>query len=241
MSKKKPESADDAVEGWQSLAEEDGPSLPDNPELEAALAEAAAAVEAYEKPPAGGDTDAASVEGDVPEEVALELKQTQDRLVRLQADFENFRRRANKERVEANQYGHQNLVKDLLGTVDNLDRALDHARQSGGGDLESFLQGVELVQRELMAALTKNGVVGIETRGVAFDPAVHEAMAQAPDASVEPNTVIDELQKGYMLRDRLLRPSRVVVSKAVEGAADAGEPEAPEEKPQPDDQAGDAD
>ncbi len=242
MSQKKGDGAaeDNAAEGWESLAEEEGPSLPENPELEAALAEAAAAVEAYDKPasPAAGGADPA---GEVPEEVALELKQTQDRLLRLQADFENFRRRANKERLEATQYGHQNLVKDLLGTVDNLERALDHARQSGGGDLESFLQGVELVQRELLAALTKHGVISIEARGEPFDPAVHEAMAQAPDASVAPNTVIDEMQKGYMLRDRLLRPSRVVVSKAAEDPPEATEPEAPAEDAQPEEQAGDAD
>lgn len=221
------------AEGWESLAEEEGPSLPENPELEAALAEAAAAVDAYEKPAAEAPA------GEIPEEVALELKQTEDRLVRLQADFENFRRRANKERIEASQYGHQNLVKDLLGSVDNLERALDHARQSEGGDLESFLQGVELVQRELLSALTKHGVVCIEAKGQSFDPAVHEAMAQTPDASVAPNTVIDEMQKGYMLRDRLLRPSRVVVSKAVEEAAAPAEPEATEQDAQ-DDSSGDA-
>ena len=239
MSKKKDQAAEEnGAEGWESLAEEEGPSLPENPELEAALAEAAAAVDAYEKPKKG---EPAADPADVPEEVALELKQAEDRLVRLQADFENFRRRANKERIEATQYGHQNLVKDLLGTVDNLERALDHARQSEGGDLESFLQGVELVQRELLAALTKHGVVCIEAKGEPFDPAVHEAMAQTPDASVAPNTVIDEMQKGYKLRDRLLRPSRVVVSKAVEEAAEETEPEAPEGDAQPDDSAGDAD
>lgn len=230
--KKKIQVESEESEGWESLAEDSEGSLPASPELEAALAEAAAAVDAYET--RGADSAAKQAREDAgrgpegAEELALELKESEDRFVRLQADFENFRRRALKERTEANQYGHQNLVKDLLSTVDNLDRAIAHARKSGGGDLESLLQGVELVQRELLAVLTKHGVVRIEAEGQPFDPALHEAMAQAPDDSVAPNTVIDEMQKGYKLRDRLLRPSRVVVAKPSE-ASDAGPGESAEE------------
>jgi molecular chaperone GrpE len=80
--------------------------------------------------------------------------------------------------------------------------------------LDGLLQGVELVRRDLLAALARNGVTPIEAVGTTFDPALHEAVAQAPDASVAPNTVSEELQKGYLLRDRLLRPSRVIVSRA---------------------------
>ena len=190
----------EVAEGWESLTE-DGGSLPPNPELE--------------------DPEPASASADAPED----LQRTEERLVRLQADFENFRRRATKERTETQQYGHQNLVKDLLATVDNLERALDHARQSEAGDSNSLLQGVELVQREFLAALTKHGVVRIDADGQPFDPAVHEAMAQVPDETVAPNTIIEELQAGYTLRGRLLRPSRVVVSKAPEGAAPPGDSE----------------
>ena len=142
------------------------------------------------------------------------VSESSDRLLRLQADFENFRKRASREREETLRFGAQNLIKDLLSAVDNLDRAIDHARQSDGGDLEGLLQGVELVRRELLTAFEKHHVTGIDAQGVAFDPALHEAIAQAPDGSVEPNTVIDVLQKGYLLRDRLIRPARVVVSKA---------------------------
>jgi molecular chaperone GrpE len=227
---KPPEAEPDPSEGWESLAE-DSPSLPENPELEAALREAAAAVDARE--PAAeaspGDTDAADEAAGLPKEVAAQLEASEARLLRLQADFENFRRRATRERTEANQYGHQNLVKDLLATVDNLERAIGHARQSEGGDLESLLQGVELVQRELMAVLTKNGVVRVEAKGQAFDPAVHEAMAQAPDDSVAPNTVIEEMQTGYKLRDRLLRPARVIVATAAEPESSTDEVTQPEE------------
>jgi molecular chaperone GrpE len=221
-SKKKVPTEADAPEGWESLAEEASEAtLAPSPELEQALREAAEAVE--ERAPGGESAPAApGGEAQASPEVAEELARAQDRLLRLQADFENFRRRALREHNEVQQYGHQNLVKDLLSTVDNLDRAIDHARGSEGGDLESLLQGMELVRRELLAALGKHGVVLIEAVGQAFDPALHEAMAQAPDASVAPNTVVEELQKGYRLRDRLLRPSRVIVSRnpqEAEGAA----------------------
>jgi molecular chaperone GrpE len=149
-------------------------------------------------------------------------------MIRLQADFDNFRRRALKEREEAHQYGHENLVKDLLATVDNLDRAIEHAQRSDGKDFESMLQGVELVRRELLGALANHGVSEIEAVKAAFDPNVHEAMAQKEDDSVPTNTVIEVFQKGYRLRDRLLRPARVVVSKPVEGG-DEGEAEVTEE------------
>ena len=201
----------DPPEGWESLAEEASEGrLSPSPELEAALREAEAAVEQAGAPP----RTAPEAEGPGSEALANELKATQDRLVRLQADFENFRRRALREKTEAHQYGHQNLVKDLLSAVDNLDRAIEHARESA--ELEGLLQGVELVRRELLTALAKHGVTPVDALGKPFDPSLHEALAQVPDASVAPNTVVQELQKGYQLRDRLLRPTRVVVSRAPE-------------------------
>ena len=214
------------TEDREALAEEDSEgTLSPSPELEEALREASAAVDeaetrqeaerAEEAEAAPEEAEAGAAEGEAAseEDPALELKQVQERLLRLQADFENFRRRALKERTEAHQYGHQNLVKDLLSTVDNLDRAIDHAQKSEDGDLDGLLQGVDLVRRDLLTALARNGVASIEAVGKAFDPARHEAVAQAPDASVAPNTVTEELQKGYLLRDRLLRPSRVIVSR----------------------------
>jgi molecular chaperone GrpE len=205
----------DSTPGSSEAEEESGGTIPPSPELEEALREAVEAVEghtgefeAQAAQPAGAET--APPEGDEAEE----LKQVQDRLLRLQADFENFRRRALAERHDIYQYGHQNLVKDLLATVDNLDRAIGHVRESGGGDLESLLQGVELVQRELLGTLENHSVREVEALGKAFDPALHEALAQVPDGSVAPNTVTEGLQKGYQLRDRLLRPAGVIVAKA---------------------------
>jgi molecular chaperone GrpE len=220
---------EDEGEGWESLAEEaSGGSLAPSPELEEALREAAEAVEAREKArgTAGGKGRAspgAAAEEAAAERDALraELEALRERHVRLQADFENHRRRSLREREDAYQYGHENVVKDLLGSVDNLDRAIEHASQSGGGDFQGILQGVELVRRDLLAALAKHGVSEIEAEGVPFDPSAHEAVAQQEDDTVPANTVVQVFQKGYRLRDRLLRPTRVVVSRR----SDAGQGE----------------
>ena len=210
--------------GWEALEEESEAALAPNAELEEAMREAADAVEARQS------ERKAAHEAPAAESAALqeELAKTQERLLRLQADFDNARKRMLKERQEAHQYGHENLVKDLLGTVDNLDRAIEHARSSDGGDFESMLQGVELVRREFLGVLDKHGVVGIEADGKAFDPEVHEALSQEEDASVPTNTVVRVFQKGYRLRDRLLRPARVVVSKGGEAGAGSEKATAPE-------------
>lgn len=151
-----------------------------------------------------------------------QVTESNDRLIRLQADFENFRKRAYRDRQDALNYGHQNLVKDLLSVVDNLDRAIAHAGQSGGGDLQNFLQGVELVRRELLGVFEKHHVVEVDALGKHFDPALHEAMAQVADETAPANTVVEVLEKGYQLRDRLVRPARVIVAKPPDAPADGG-------------------
>jgi molecular chaperone GrpE len=199
------------TEGWESLAEEPAGSLAPNPELEEALREAEASVEARE-----AEREARPEPGAAARElVALreEKARLEDRLVRLQADFENHRKRMLREKQETLSYGHENVVKDLLPVVDNLERAIEHARASSGGDFEGMLQGVELVRRELLAALAKHGVGTIEAEGEVFDPNLHEALAQVEDPKVPAGRVARVLQKGYRLRDRLLRPARVLVSK----------------------------
>jgi molecular chaperone GrpE len=207
--------------------------LAPSPELEAALREAEESIpEPGQRRAAEG---AAEPEGgDDPsqgEALLAELEESRDRLLRLQADFENFRKRAAREREEMARFGAQNLVKDLLSVVDNLDRALDHARRSDGGDLEGLLQGVELVHRELLGVFEKHHIQTVDARGQTFDPALHEAIAQMPDGSVEPNTVIDELQKGYQLRDRLIRPARVVGATAPEAPQNTGNEDSGESGP----------
>ena len=209
-------------------------SLAPNPELEAALQEAAEAV-LEQGAPGGPEQPSEEVVLGEPielegleelEHLRAEIVEANDRLLRIRADFENFRRRAAREHQDALQFGPQNLVKDLLPVVDNLERAIDHARLSEGGDLQSLLQGVELVAREFLAALAKNHVSEIDAFGKPFNPALHEAMAQVSDEAVEPNTVIDVLEKGYQIRDRLVRPARVVVAKPEDGAGDSGGGEA---------------
>lgn len=204
------------AEGWESMAEEPVQSLAANPELEAALREASEAIDdqGHVKQPDLPSSD--SFSGEEVERMAGQLVENRDKYVRLLADFDNFRRRAHKDRQDVILYGHENLVKDLLSTVDNLDRAIEHAHQSDGGDLASLLQGVELVQRELYAVLAQHEVHVIDAEGCPFDPSLHEAMAHVQDDTVPPNTVIEVLQKGYRLRDRLLRPARVVVAKPTE-------------------------
>ena len=203
-------------EGWESLVEEASEgSLAPSPELERAMQEAADAVEARAVERAAGAAGNRRESETDTREAALEaeLAALRDRYVRLQADFENFRRRALRERAEAFEFGHQNLVKDLVPTVDNLGRAIEHARQSGGGDFAGFLQGVELVLRELVAVLAKHGVVRVSPEGEPFDPSLHEAMAQLEDDTKATGTVVQVLEPGYSLRDRLIRPARVIVSK----------------------------
>jgi molecular chaperone GrpE len=216
------------IEGWESLAEEASAGvLAPSPELEEALREAEEAISDARRaqaPPA--ESPEANTDSTRIEDLSAELVETKDRWIRLQADFENFRRRAQREREEAVRYGAQNLFKDLLTTVDNLERAIDHARKGGGGDVENLLQGVELVQKGLLGLMARHGVTEVDALGKPFDPAQHEAMAQATDASVAPNTVLEVLQKGYMLRDRLLRPARVIVARSEDAAAEGGEGQA---------------
>ena len=202
------------AEGWESASEESEGTLAANPELEEALREASEAID-EEGHVKGSEEPVPSEEfsGEEIERMAGQLVENRDKYVRLLADFDNFRRRAHKDRQDVIQYGHENLVKDLLSTVDNLDRAIEHAQQNDGGDLASLLQGVELVQRELYAVLAQHEVHVIDAAGSEFDPALHEAMAQVQDDAAPPNTVIEVLQRGFRLRDRLLRPARVVVAK----------------------------
>ena len=216
------------VDAWAASGEADasGGTLTLSPEMAEALGEAVAAVPdpGSRKPPPESPESAAAT--DRIEDLSAELIETKDRLIRMHADFENYRRRAQREREEALRFGAQNLFKDLLTTVDNLERAIDHARMGGGGDLENLLQGVELVQKGLISLMSQHGVVEIEALGKLFDPAQHEAMAQAPDASQAPNTVLEVLQKGYKLHDRLLRPARVIIARPVDAAAEGSDGQA---------------
>ncbi len=212
-------------------ADEKGPKISSSDEMEEALREATAAVgddgESVPRTAASSDRDDASPDKLTIEMLSAELQdlknhheekskesdEQKENFLRLQAEFENFRRRSLKEKQESLKFGHQNLVKDLLSAVDNLERALDHGAQIAGADAKGILDGVELVHREVLGAMAKHAVAEIDAEGMLFDPAVHEAMGQIPNGDVPPNTVLQVLQKGYVIHDRMLRPSRVLVSR----------------------------
>ncbi len=142
----------------------------------------------------------------------LEAKTNYDRFVRQAAELDNFKKRASREREDAIRYANESLIKDLLSVVDNLERAVAHA--SGDGNGKPIVEGVEMVLKGLLDVLAKYGVTQISAVGQPFDPAKHEAMAQVESQTHQPNSVVDELHKGYALRDRLLRPALVSVAKA---------------------------
>jgi molecular chaperone GrpE len=137
------------------------------------------------------------------------LKDTHDRLLRVAAEFDNFKKRAAKEREDAQKFGIERLLKDFLPVADNLERALDHAEEH---DLRQVIEGVKLVQKLFEAALAKHGVVGFSALGQPFDPNVHEALMQQ-ESDAPPGTVVSEMSRGYKLNDRLVRPAAVVVAR----------------------------
>jgi molecular chaperone GrpE len=138
------------------------------------------------------------------------LKETHERLLRTAAEFDNYKKRSEKEKADAAKFGNERLLKDFLPVMDNLERALDHAEQH---DLKSVIEGVKLVQKLFESTLARYGVVGFSAVGKPFDPSVHEALMQQ-ESDEPPNTVISEMAKGYKLHDRLVRPAAVVVAKA---------------------------
>jgi molecular chaperone GrpE len=142
-----------------------------------------------------------------------EAKNNYDRFLRQSADLDNFKKRASRDREDAIRFANEALVKELLPVVDNLERAVAHAK--GGGYGESLVEGVEMILKGLFDALGKHGVVQISAVGQPFSPQLHEAMAQVESPGHEPNTVLAEHQKGYLLKDRLLRPSLVTVVKTL--------------------------
>ena len=131
----------------------------------------------------------------------------QTKYLRLAADFQNFRRRTEKEKADIYAYANEKLVKELLDVIDNFERAM----QAGSSD-EKFAEGMQLILKQLQDVLTKNNVEEIKAEGAAFDPNFHNAvMAQAAEG-VESGTIINVLQKGYLLNSRVIRPSMVVVA-----------------------------
>ncbi len=164
------------------------------------------------------DTSDAPSEEEATAESSDELAELKDRYLRLGAEFENYKRRTLKERESLFNYGNENLIKELLETVDNLERALGHAEEGLG--TETLLEGVELTHRSLMRALEKFGVARVDAKGEQFDPKVHEAIRQVETEDHSSGTVAEVYQTGYLLKDRLLRPALVGVACRPKGTSE---------------------
>ena len=136
-----------------------------------------------------------------------DLQEKKDRLLRLQADFDNFRRRSAKEREEISAVVTQNFCKDMLPLLDNFERAMAAETK----DVEAFQKGVEMIFTQFQEILKKNGLEHIEAVGQKFDPNFHQAVMRVEDPDKEDDTVAQELQKGYMVKGRVIRPSMVQV------------------------------
>jgi molecular chaperone GrpE len=145
------------------------------------------------------------------EKVSAELEETKDRFLRGLADFDNYKKRVTREREQLVRCANEDLIKRMLEVVDNLERALAAASETE--DLEGFKKGVELIYKHLREVLTKEGLCPIACLGEAFDPNFHEAVMALEKEGEEPEKIIEEIQKGYTLDGRVIRPSKVVVSK----------------------------
>lgn len=141
-----------------------------------------------------------------------EIQRLQDRALRLAAEMENTRKRLEREKSESISYANEHLLKEILTVADNLERAIQHAEADA--DYDSLLEGMRMILKGFWDSIAKFGCTPFDSLGATFDPNLHEAMMQQETANEPDNKVLQELQRGYKLHDRLLRPAMVVVSKA---------------------------
>ena len=142
------------------------------------------------------------------EKLQNELASAQDQLLRARADFDNFRKRKAREMEQVRKLAAEALIRDILPAIDNLNLTLEHVEDADS----NLATGVSMVLKQLMDTLNGRGLTPIESLGQKFDPNLHEAMTQMPSEEIEKDHVMQEFQRGYMLRDAILRPSKVVVS-----------------------------
>lgn len=135
-----------------------------------------------------------------------------DQMLRRQAELENYRKRLIRDKEEAVQFANESLIRDILGFLDNMERALTAAKN--GGDVNALIEGFEMTQNQLLSTLDKNwGLKAIESVGQEFDPSLHEACMMTVDENLDKETVLEEFQKGYTLHDRVIRPAKVKIGK----------------------------
>lgn len=165
-----------------------------------------------------GQDDAVTEEQEAPvaaPDYQAEAEQNKDLYLRALADLENYRKRALREKEDAIRFANGNLLREMIPVIDNLERAVEHANGSDDQDL-GLLEGVRMTLEQFRKVLESFGVKPVESLGAVFNPEFHQAMGQMVSAEQPANTVVQELQKGYTLNDRLLRPAMVMVAKAPE-------------------------
>ena len=181
------------------------------------------------------ETPEAAPQADPVAALAKEAADLKDRLLRTLAEMENLRRRTEKEVADARAYGVTNFARDILAVADNMERALkaldDEIRAKADAGVKALLDGVELTERELINVMEKHGVRRIEPAGQKFDPNLHQAMLEVPDPSVPAGTVVQVMQPGYTIGERVLRPALVGIAK--------GGPKAPPGEAPANDNSGD--
>ena len=154
------------------------------------------------------------------EKIEDKLKNTEEKLLRTLAEMENQRRRFEKERDEAFEFGGFSFAKESLSLLDNIDRAIDSFKNDENfknkKDIEKIIEGIEIIKNDLISIFKKNGIESIECINKKFDPNFHQAMLEIEDSTKNQGIVVQEIQKGYMMKDRLLRPSLVGVTKKIE-------------------------
>ena len=164
-----------------------------------------------------GDADNAETENALKEMEARfeakeeEAKETYDRLLRVSADFENYKKRSSREMEEFRKYANQSLLKEMLSVVDNLELAINSSSDGKNTD-KTLIEGLNLTLNEILRVFEKFNVTPIEAQGKTFDPAFHEAVMREETDDYPENSVVSEFQKGYLIHDRLLRPAMVVVA-----------------------------
>jgi molecular chaperone GrpE len=145
------------------------------------------------------------------------IREAEERYVRLYAEFENYKKRTARENEDFRRYANEAVLKEMLPVLDNFERAVSHAKEADGAAGGGLLEGVELVRRQFLDVLGKLGVTPIEAMGRPFDPQVHQAVSQREAADAAAGTVVDELQRGFIFRERVLRPAMVVVARGPQG------------------------
>ena len=184
-------------------------------DIEAVMRDAVAAVEGVESGD-GQAPDPPAAAGSSEDEVGKlrrEIADLRDRSMRTLADFDNFRKRSERERQDLKKYAQVEIIREYLGIIDNLDLALS-AAGTPSGTTDDLKRGVEMIHRQMLDLLKRNGVKEISALGQPFDPAMHEAVSREEDPTVKAPTVTGEMRRGYFIHDRLLRPAMVKVAKA---------------------------